>query len=327
MNRFVRRRLLALLPTLFLIVTLTFLISRLAPGGPFHSGRAVPEAVRANIEARYGLDRPLGEQYLRFWVNLATGRLGPSFQQPEIPATRVIADGFGPSLAVGLTALLLALLIGLGGGSLAVLRPRAAPLISALALVCLALPVFVLGPLLIRFLAVELGLFPAALWGSPAHLVLPALTLGIPAGGALVRFWRPLLADRMSDPAALAARARGMSEFDVARRHAAPRALPVLLNYLGPLLAGLVTGSVVVETIFGLPGMGRYFVESALARDYPVVLGATLLYAVVLLVVHTGIDLVQIGLDPRLARQEEITGNGSHLRNRGTGYDRGSADA
>ncbi len=305
MNAFARRRLLSFFPSLLLIVTLTFIISRAAPGGPFHTDRAVPEAVRSNLEARYGLDRPLAAQYLRFLANLATGRLGPSFQQPERAAVQVISEGFGPSLTVGLTAFLAALLIGLGGGSLAVLRPRIAPLISGLALICLALPVFVLGPLLIRFMAVELGLLPAALWGTPAHLVLPALTLGIPAGGALARFWRPLLAGEMAGPAALAARARGLGEGAVLRRHAAPRALPVLLNYLGPLLAGLVTGSVVVETIFGLPGTGRCFVESALARDYPVVLGATLLYAVILLGVHTAVDLVQLRLDPRLSRSED----------------------
>ncbi len=308
MSPFARRRLLALLPTLFLIITLTFLISRLAPGGPFHGARAVPEAVRANIEARYGLDQPLAVQYLRFWANLATGRLGPSYQQPETPAVEVIAGGFGPSLAVGLAALVVALLIGLGGGTLAVLHPRSAPAISALALICLALPVFVLGPLLIRFLAVGMGLFPAALWGTPAHLVLPALTLGIPAGGALARFWRPLLHTAMAGGPALAARARGLGESEVLRRHALPRALPVLLNYLGPLLAGLVTGSVVVETIFGLPGMGRYFIDSALARDYPVVLGATILYALILLLLHAAIDLIQIRLDPRLARTECTSG-------------------
>ncbi len=297
---FLRRRLLTALPTLFAVVTLTFVLVRLAPGGPFAAERAVPEAVRANLEARYELDRPVAVQYLFFWGNVLTGRLGPSFQQPERSALEVLAAGLPASLLVGLAALLIALLNGIGGASLAALRPRASPLLGILALIALALPVFVLGPVLVQVFALGLGWLPAGQWGSFPHLVLPALTLGIPVGGMLFRFWRGLVTAQLESPECLAARARGLGEWRVLWRHAAPRCLPMTVNYLGPLAAGLVTGSVVVEQVFGIPGTGRLFVQSALARDYPVVIAATLLYAVALLLVHTLADLAQLQVDPRL---------------------------
>ncbi len=298
-----RRRLLTTLPTLFVVVTLTFLLVRIAPGGPFKSERAVPEAVRENMEARYGLDRSLPVQYARFWGSVLTGRLGPSFQHPERSAASVLWDGAGPSLVLGASALLIALLLGLGGGTAAAVWPWGRPWISAAALVALAVPVFVLGPLLIRFFAVGLGWLPAGLWEGPEHLVLPALTLGIPVGGAAARFWRAALDEELESPSCLAARARGLGSVRTVWKHAAPRSLPLLLNYLGPLAAGLVTGSVVVEKVFGVPGMGRFFVDSALARDYPVVIGATLAYAIVLLAVHTAADLAHLRLDPRLRKE------------------------
>jgi oligopeptide transport system permease protein len=297
---FLRRRLLTALPTLFAVVTLTFLLARLAPGGPFAAERALPEAARINLEARYGLDRPLAVQYLKFWGNVLTGRLGPSFQQPERSALGVLLSGLPPSLLVGAAALVIALLLGLGGGSLAAVTPRASPILSMLALLALAVPVFVLAPLLVQVFALWLGWLPAGQWGGPAHLVLPTLALGIPVGGSLFRFWRALVVEQLESPACLAARTRGLEEWEVLIHHAAPRALPVLINYFGPLAAGLVTGSVVVEQVFGLPGMGRFFIQGALARDYPVVIAATLLYAITLLVVHTLADLAQLRLDPRL---------------------------
>jgi len=301
--KLLRRRLLASLPTLFAVITITFIIVRAAPGGPFRDEKAVPEAVRANIEARYGLDEPLAVQYVKFWRNLLTGSLGPSFQHPERSALGVLVGGAVPSLILGVAAALVALLLGLGGGTLAALRPRTSPPVSAVALIALAIPVFVLGPLLIRLFALELGWLPAALWGSPRHLVLPALTLGLPVGGALVRFWRTVLTESLDAPECIAARARGLTDLEVVRLHAAPRSLPLLLNYMAPMIAALVTGSVVVEKIFAVPGMGRYFVDSALARDYPIVIGATLIYAVALLVVHTMADLAHARLDPRLHRE------------------------
>lgn len=300
-----RRRVFTALPTLFVIVTLTFVLVRAAPGGPFGRERDIPEAARANIEARFGLDRPIYEQYVRFWGNLLTGSLGPSFQQPERSAFGVLVEGLGPSLIIGLSALLIALMLGMGGGTLAALWSRSAPVISILALMALSVPVFVLGPILIRFVAVSLGWFPAALWGSASHVVLPALTLGIPVGGALTRFWRAVLTESMELPECVAARSRGLGQWQLFRRHAARRSLPPLLNYVGPMLATLVTGSVIVEQIFDIPGMGHTFIDSALMRDYPVVIGATLIYLFLLLVVHTLIDLSHLRLDPRL-RKEHI---------------------
>jgi oligopeptide transport system permease protein len=300
----VRRRLLTALPTLIIIITLTFLLVRAAPGGPFRGERAVPEAVQENIDARYGLDQSVFMQYLRFWGNVLTGSLGPSFSHPERSATGLLLSGFVPSLILGVSALLIALMFGLGGGSLACIHPRRmGPIVTWAALGALALPVFVLGPLLIRVFALSLGWLPPGLWESPLHLVLPALSLGLPVGGALARFWRATLTETLATPECLAARGRGLSEWAVVRRHAAPRSLPLLLNYLGPLAAGLVTGSVVVEKIFAIPGMGSYFVDSAIARDYPIVIGATLTYAVALLVAHTLVDLAHVRLDPRLNKE------------------------
>ena len=299
----VRRRLLTALPTLFVIVTVTFVLARAAPGGPFRGEEAVPEAVRENLEARYGLDRSIVIQYVRFWGNVLTGSLGPSFSHPERSALQVLVAGLIPSTVVGLAALFVALLIGLGGGTLACVYPRLGPAVSGASLAALALPVFVLGPLLVRSLALGLGWFPSGLLESPLHVVLPALTLGIPVGGALARFWRATLSETMAAPECLAARARGLGEWAVVRRHASPRSIPLLLNYLGPLAAALVTGSVVVEKVFAVPGMGSFYVDGALARDYPLVIGATLVYALALLIVHTVVDLTHIRLDPRLQKE------------------------
>jgi len=189
----VRRRLLTALPTLFVIITVTFVLARAAPGGPFRGEEAVPEAVRENLEARYGLDRSIVIQYLRFWGNVLTGSLGPSFSHPERSALQVLLAGLIPSTVIGLAALFVALLIGLGGGTLACVHPRLGPVVSGASLAALALPVFVLGPLLVRSLALGLGWFPSGLLESPLHVVLPALTLGIPVGGAL--------ASAIADPA------------------------------------------------------------------------------------------------------------------------------
>ena len=196
-----RRRLLTVIPAFAAVVTRTFAVVRAAPGGPFGAERMLPEAVRANVEQRFGLDRPIVDQYLRFWAGVLTADLGPSFEQPERGAVAVLLSGAGPSLLLGGAALLIALLLGVGGGTLAVRYPAAGRLVAGGALLALALPVFVLGPLLIQVFAVGLGWLPPALWGSPANLVLPALTLGLPVGGAMARFWRPTLSAQLADPA------------------------------------------------------------------------------------------------------------------------------
>ena len=303
MLRFVLGRLLAAPLLLWVIVTGAFCIMRIAPGGPFDADRALPEAVRLNIEARYHLDEPLSRQYLRYLGDVARGDLGPSFRYPDRTVNELLGLGFPVSMTLGLAALGVAVLIGGTTGIVAAIRHNrwADYLTMSLALGGVSIPNFVLGPLLILTFALGLGWLPVAGWGTWRHVVMPALTLGAFYTAYVARLARAGMLEVILQDFVRTARAKGLGEGAVILRHALPSAVLPVVSYLGPAAAGALTGSVVVETVFGIPGIGRYFVQSALNRDYTMVLGTVVVYSTLLIVLNLVVDCLYAYLDPRVA--------------------------
>ena len=302
--RLVAGRLLVAIPTLWIVVTLSFLLVRLAPGSPFEDEQRLPPAVRANLDRAYGLDQPLPVQYARYLAGLVQGDLGPSLRQRDRRVVDLVREGLPVSLTLGGLALSLSLLLGVSGGLLcAVARGRAVDRwLGRAAVLAVALPPYVTAPLLVLVFAVGTGWLPVAGWeaGRPADLVLPVIALVLPTAGGLMRLLRASALDVLDSPAILAARARGLSARRVLLVHVLPPALSPVIAYLGGAAAALLGGSLVVETVFGLPGMGRFLVEGALNRDYTLVLGKVVVYAVLVLLLNLAADLAALGVDPRL---------------------------
>ena len=301
------RRVAALIPTLLIIVTVSFAIIRLAPGGPFDEEQGASPAVRANLERVYGLDQPLPVQYLRYLRGLARGDFGPSLRQRDFTVSELIGRGLPLSATLGLCAIALALITGIPAGIAAALwrSPRADVAIAAIGALGVALPSFVIGPLLALVFGVHLRWLPVAGWeaGSPRYLVLPVLTLALPLATALSRLTRASLLEVLRAPFVRSARARGLGEARVVWHHALRPALLPVASYLGPAIAFLVTGSLVVEAVFGLPGTGRYLVQGAIDRDYPLVMGMIIVYGALTLLLNLCADLACGWLDPGTRRE------------------------
>lgn len=304
MLRYTLRRLALAVPTLLVIATLAFALLHAAPGGPFDSERRMLPAIQQAIEARYHLNEPLWRQYLRYLGDLAHGDLGPSFQYRDTTVNQIIAEGLPVDATVGLAALVLALLIGGGVGVSAALRhgTRADYLPMALAALGMSVPVFVLAPLLILIFAVSLHWLPPGDWvaGSPSHLVLPAAALALPYIGYIARLMRASTLEVLGSPYIRSAHAKGLPSSLIVWRHALRPALTPLVSYLGPAIAGLVTGSIVVESVFGLPGIGRDFITAALNRDYTLVVGIAVIYGALIILCNLLADLCYAWIDPRV---------------------------
>ena len=299
----VLRRLGIAIPTLLAIMFVSFLLMRFAPGGPFDGERPLPADTRAALEAEYGLDQPVWEQFASYVGRLLSGDFGSSLVYRDFTVTELVAQGLPVSLMLGGAAIVLALVIGVGAGLWAAVRAggwvdRA---IMMKATVATALPTFVTGPALALFFGLWLGLLPVSGRGDGvAWLVLPVVALAIPVSGAIAKLTRAGLASVLKQDHIRTARARGLSESRVLWRHGLRPALVPVASYLGPAAAGLLTGTVVVETVFGLPGLGRYFVQGALNRDYPLVLGVVTLYAALIIAFNLFADLIYGWLDPRM---------------------------
>lgn len=304
--RFIGRRMLGAVPTLAAIILLSFLMTRLAPGGPFDEEQALPAEIRANLEAAYGLDRPIAVQFGRYVVGLLHGDFGPSYKFRDFTVTELIADGLPVSLTIGAAALALALLLGIPAGVAAALAQNrlADRVLMSLAVAGISLPVFVVAPLLALVFGIHLRWLPVAGWtpGRYADLVLPVATLALPVIAHLARLMRGSLLEVLRAPWIRAARARGLPPLRVLVGHALPGALLPVVSYLGPAAAAVLTGSLVVETIFGLPGMGRHLVQGALNRDYTLVMGMVIVYAALMIVLNLAADLAYAWLDPRIRR-------------------------
>lgn len=307
---FIVRRLLGAIPTLALVVALSFLLTRLAPGGPFDEEQSLAPEIRANLEAAYGLDQPVHVQFARYVRGLLHGDFGPSFKFRDFTVSELIASGFRVSLALGSMAMLLALALGIPAGVWAA-RSRggaADRVVMALAVAGISIPVFVVAPVLALVFGVWLGWLPVAGWvpGRPADLVLPVVSLALPVLAFIARLMRGSLLEVLRAPWIRAARARGLPERRVILRHALPAALLPVVSYVGPAAAAMLAGSLVVETLFGLPGMGRHLVQGALNRDYMLVMGMVIVYASLMIVLNLAADLLYASLDPRIRRERRL---------------------
>jgi oligopeptide transport system permease protein len=298
------RRLLGSLPTLWAIVTLAFFMMRLAPGGPFTLDRSLPPAIEKNLLAAYRLDQPLWRQYLDYLGGLLVGDLGPSFKYQDFTVAELIASGFPASLRVGGLAILVAVLAGVTLGTLAALRQnrRLDHLVMAAAMVGIAVPNYVMAPILTLVFGVHLAWLPVGGWGGGAlrNLVLPVTALALPQIAYIARLTRGSMIEALGQNHVRTARAKGLGERIVVVRHALRGGLLPVVSYLGPATAGLVTGSVVIETIFSIPGIGRYFVQGALNRDYTLVMGVVIFYAVLIILLNLLVDLLYGLLDPKV---------------------------
>lgn len=295
------RRLATALPTLFAVILLSFLLMRTAPGSPFDGERPLDATTRAAMDRAYGLDQPLIVQLGRYLGNVLQGDFGPSLVYKDFTVSGLIAQGLPVSLALGGLALILAALLGIAGGVIGAMRPGGwlDRWIGFKSAVAVALPGFVTGPLLVLVFGLWLSWLPVGGLDSATAWILPVAALALPTAGAVAKLTRAGLAETMAQDHVRTARARGLAPLTILIRHALPPALIPVVSYLGPAAAGLLTGAVVIETVFGLPGLGRYFVQGALNRDYPLVLGVVILYAGLILLFNLIADLLYGWLDPR----------------------------
>jgi oligopeptide transport system permease protein len=302
MIRSILRRLLELVPTTLVIVLASFALVRLAPGSPFSSEKEIPPEVRRQLDAKYGFDRPLPEQFLRYLGNLARGDLGLSTKYPQRTVNEIIAAGFPVTLTLAAVALVWSLLVGITAGIIGAVRQNTIwdHAAMAAALVGISIPSFVLGPLLVLVVSLHWHLLPPAGWGNWRHVILPGLTLGTIYAASIARLTRGGMLEVVRSDFIRTARAKGLSERLVIWRHMLKGGLLPVVSYLGPAIASMLTGSVVVEKIFNVPGIGPYFVDAAFNRDYFLVMGIVLLYAFFLLVMNLIVDIAYGLLDPRI---------------------------
>src|SRR5580658_9200140 len=304
MLRYILRRVLESIPTLLLIVTIAFVLLHVAPGGPFSADKAMLPEIQRSIEARYHLNEPIWRQYLRYWGDLAHGDLGPSFQYRNTSVNQIIASGFPIDLTVGLSAIALALLVGLPIGLNAAWRHQTwwDRLPMALAVAGISLPVFVIAPVLVLVFAVHLHWLPAGDWvrGSLSHLALPVLALALPHIAYVARIVRGSALEVLGTAYIRTARAKSLPAHRILLHHTLRPSLASVVSFLGPTIAGIITISIVVETVFGLPGIGRFFVTGALNRDYTLVLGITILYGALIIFFNLLADLCYAWIDPRV---------------------------
>ncbi len=306
------KRLISAVPTLFLLITVAFFLIRVAPGGPFDSERALMPEVEANLAAKYHLDEPLIFQYGRYLWQIAQLDFGPSFHYLDWSVNDLIAQGWPVSLTLGGLALVLALLVGIPIGVWAAVNQNKAIdyTVMSVAMIGISVPAFVMAPVLILLFAIVLGWLPAGGWAfSFDRMVLPVLTLALPMVAYIARITRGSMIEVLHSPFIRTARAKGMPEKEILTNHALKPAMLPVLSYLGPAAAGVLTGSVVVERIFTIPGIGSYFVQGALNRDYTLVMGVVILYGMLIILFNFLVDLLYAWLDPRI-RYEDLNEGG-----------------
>ena len=297
------KRLLHGVPVLLAVATVTFLLMHAVPGGPFDRDKKLPPEIIANIEAKYHLDKPVWQQYLLYLKQVVQGDLGPSYKYIGRDVSDIIRDTFPVSLTLGLCAVLVTLGLGIPAGLLSAARQntvwdRTCIFIATLGI---SLPSFVLGALLILVFSHQLHLLPPALWEGPRHIILPALALGAGFAGYIARLTRSTVLEVLTTDYIRTARAKGLSESMVLVKHALKNSVSPIVSVMGPLTAGLVTGSFVIEYIFSIPGMGNYFITAVTNRDYPLIMGVTLVYAVLIVLANILVDLIYMKLDPRVS--------------------------
>ncbi len=306
MWRFIGFRVLQAIPVILSVITVTFFLVRAAPGGPFDTEKAVSEQVRAALEARYQLDLPLHEQYLSYLGDLFRGDMGPSFYYPGRSVNDLIFQGLPITAELGFYALLFALFIGSLAGVFAALKPNSAQdyVPMSIAMVGICMPSFLLGPLLVLVFGIWLDVMPISGWGnSPGDKVLPSITLGAMYAAYIARLSRSGMLEVMNQDYLRTARAKGLPEHVVVLKHALRGGLLPVISYLGPAFAALLSGSFVVETVFQIPGLGRFYIQAAFNRDYTMILGTTVFLSTLIVVFNLLSDIVAAWLNPRLRHQ------------------------
>lgn len=312
MTSYALRRFLGAIPTLLIIITLAFFMMRLAPGGPFDGQRRLPPEIERNIEAAYQLDKPIYVQYFEYLTRLAHGDFGPSYRNKDFTVSELIADGLPVSAELGFSAMVLALLLGVSLGILAALRQNRVTdhAVMSVAMCGITVPNFVTAPLLtllfgvygLRVFGFDISL-PVGGWngGALRNMILPVIVLALPQIAVIARLVRGSMVEVLHSNYVRTARAKGLPGYRIVTRHALRTALLPLISYLGPAVAALMTGSLIVEQIFGLPGIGRYFVTAALNRDYTLVLGVVIFYATFIILLNLVADILYAVLDPRVS--------------------------
>ena len=307
MGRFVFRRFISIIPTIFIIITLGFFIIRLAPGGPFSRERTVPPAVLANLMAKYNLDEPLYMQYLRFMGGVLQGDLGPSFTNKDFSVNELIAAGLPNSMILGFISIAIALFLGVTAGVISALKQNSALdySVMSVAVTGISIPTFVIGPVLMLIFAVTLRWLPTSGWIDGRHglrtLILPAITLSLAQFAYIARLTRASMLEVLRSDYIRTARAKGLSMPVIIFKHALKGACLPVVSYLGPAMAVLITGSVVVERIFAIPGLGMHFVRSATNRDYTMIMGTVIVYSIILIALNFIVDIIYGFLDPRIS--------------------------
>ncbi len=301
---FIAKRILQSLPTFLLVITLSFFLIRLAPGGPFDQERQLPKEVEANLRAYYDLDKPVYQQYFDYVLGIFQGDLGLSYNYRDFTVSELLIDGLPFSFIIGFYSLILAFVGGVFLGSLAAIRRNSKTdyMAMTVAMFGVAVPNFVLAPILVLIFAIWLRWLPAGGWGEGgfANLALPIFTLGTAYMGSIARLTRGSMIEALGANHINTARAKGLKEHLVVWRHAMKATMIPVVSYLGPATVGIVTGSLVIEIIFGLPGIGRYFIQAALGRDYPLVMGTVVFYSTLIIVFNLLVDILYGFLDPRI---------------------------
>jgi len=307
MGRFIFRRILGLIPTMFLIITLSFFLIRLAPGGPFSSEKKVTPEVMQNLLKKYHMDEPLFKQYLRYMGDVLRGELGPSFKNKDYSVNELIAVSLPNSLILGVTSLALALLFGIAVGVVSALNQNSAADYTAMsaAVIGISVPLFVVGPVFMLVFAMKLQWLPTSGWitgrAGLKTLIMPAITLSFPYFAYIARLSRASILEVLRSDYIRTARAKGLKQSVVIYKHVLKGAMLPIVSYLGPAFAGIVTGSVVVEQIFLVPGLGNFFVKSALNRDYMLIMGTVIVYSLILTLMNLLVDVLYGLLDPRIS--------------------------
>jgi len=306
MTKYIIRRLIGLIPTLFIVVTISFFLIRIAPGGPFDAERRPPEQVMQNIEAKFNLNAPLHMQYLRYMGDIVRGDLGPSFRYQDHDVNFYIANSLPNSLLLGFIALGLALLVGVNAGIISALNQNSwiDYLAMAIAIIGITVPLFVIGPVLMYFFALRWDLLPTSGWITGRYgwitILMPAITLAMQPFATIARLSRASMLEMLRSDFIRTAQSKGLRDSVIIRRHVLKGSLLPVVSYVGPAFASIVTGSVVVEQIFRVPGLGRFFVQSALNRDYTLIMGTVIVYSVILVLMNFIVDIIYSFLDPRI---------------------------
>jgi len=304
MLKFILKRILEAIPTMLVLITVSFFLMRFAPGSPFSSERTLPPQVMANINAKYGLDKPVFEQYTTYLTNVIQGDLGPSFKYKDFTVNELVASALPVSAKIGAFAFVFALVFGVFVGTIAALRQNTwlDYSIMSTAMIGVVLPSFVLAPALIYLFSIDLGWFPAGGWldGSLKYMVLPVLGMSMLYVATFARITRGSMIETMNSNFIRTARSKGLSFPYIVMKHALKPAMLPVVSYMGPAFVGIITGSVVIETIFGLPGIGKLFVNAAFNRDYSLVMGVTILIGFLFILFNAIVDILLAYVDPKI---------------------------